>query len=325
MQSIIARGQKELAKQNLKNDKLFNTEKPTDIEYMESVIVELKQKAQVLKSQITTDEGTYLSVAKDKKEKKLKSGKNEKYIVKCQSIIDGCKVKVEQKKTYLQAKIDKLEAEKRAYILEVNAKIEKLEADISLSDTLTENTISYHQSQIEDAYEDIPLVVVYPPTHHKKKEELREILSSIELMTSNIQILKAVEYDQKSKDFEHDKQIRKLKEESDRIAAEESRAARYAEEEEEQRLYIEKRRNREAEEQRVRARAIEREKEKAEGIIVTPNYYSEDNDEQEEEQDEDYCKINSEDERETARERVETNKLRASRGLPPLRPMRKIE
>jgi hypothetical protein len=258
---------KEVMKRNAKSDKLWKAEK-SDVEHLEDSLLELKQISENLKSEIFTEEGTYLSVAKDKKEKKLKSGKNEKYINTCQNIVDSSKAKIESTKKDCQARIDKWEAEKKAFLIDINAKIEKAEATILSTEKTCEQTIIYHQGVIDDSYEEIPLVVTFPPSHHKKKEQLREILSSIETMNKNILAIKAAEYDQSSKTSEYDLRMRKLREESDRADAETLRLARKQQEEEELQAALERKRIFEADKQRAKQRAIEREKEKEMGIIV---------------------------------------------------------
>lgn len=332
MQSILNQGIKELMKVKAKSEKLHGRD-DSPIVILENTLPLLKQKESDLKMEIFRDEGTYISVAQEKRERKLKTGVNEQNINQYQKIIDGSKMKLEQKKEMIHAKIEKLDADKKTMISQIEAKIEKLEADkraiisqveakiekklekdIEYAESMTQKTISYHQDLIDKAYEDAPVVVAYPPSHHKKKEELRMVQSQIESTQKQIIAMKAAEFDNAPRESPHDQKLRRLREQAEREGAEELRLARQAQEEQEYREAMEKKKLREAEEERVRKRREERERAfqgPQEATGDTPSATGALDEETEEEE-------GSQEEQEQEEWLKQQDAIRAAQGKPPL-------
>ena len=277
MQTILSRNAKELMKQKIKSDKLHGKDE-TSISMIEANVFELQQSQAKLKAEIFRDEGTYLSVARDKREKKLKAGVNEKYIKQCHTTVDGTRLKIEENKNILKAKIEQLESDKRSDIDNIDAKIEKLEREkrqllektdskISLieaksesTQVLFEKTIMFHQSQIDTAYEEIPVVVTFPASHHKKMEELKIVTSQIESSTQHILAMKAAEFDCTPRE---DERLVKLREQSAREDAEALRLARQEQYDNEVAENLARKAKYKADERRANARHEERAREKA--------------------------------------------------------------
>jgi len=327
-------------KQKVRSNKVLGVVE-SDADVLEGAVLEMKQRKSILENEIFRDEGTYLSVAQSKLEKKLKSGVQESLANQYQRTIDGAKIKQEQKKEQLNSKIeklnsdklnfrntiqakidnleaqlreniDKLEAQVRANDSQIDNKITSLERDIESNDNSIQRTIDYHQPLLDKCYEETPVVVVYPPSHHKKKEELRLLISQIESTHNSILAIKAREYDDSKnmrQQSNQEEMIRKLREQSAREDAEALRLAREEQEEEERLAAIQRKRIYNEEKEQRRLRYLEREQEFKESSTK----YDDLPEVEETPESED-----SEDEREQERWLKEQDMIRAAKGLPPL-------
>ena len=211
MLKIAIAAQKDLSKQQQKTNKTTANQQ-TPVEILQEAIQTMKEEANKLDIEIITDEGTYTAVATDKVARKLKTGVDEKTANAHQSQISIAMSKRDSKIESIDSKIESIETEKTALQEETERKIEalkakmeyqcsvldskvkKLQTDIEITRTTSESTINYFQPLLNRCYEAVPIITVYPPSHFKKQETLKQLKSSIATAEHNILLMKASSY-----------------------------------------------------------------------------------------------------------------------------------
>ena len=224
MLKISSSIQKDLDKRNTKEIRVYANEQ-TPIEILEEALNTMKRDSKKLELEIITDEGTYGAVAKDKIDRKLKTGIDAKTANAHQSQITTAmskrdskienlesKIEVIEKNEYAlkeetQRKIDSLNSKLENQLVITQSKIKKLQSDIEVTRTETDNTIAHFQPLLDRCYETVPIVTVYPPSHFKKQEVLKQLQSSIKSAEHNILVMKAASYN----DIKIDQQEEELK------------------------------------------------------------------------------------------------------------------
>ena len=248
MLGVLAQVNKDKQRNDQKINKKLNLEDDA-ITISERVLFSLQIKEKQLFEMVEKDEKSYGTVAQSKFERKLKQGASGQIAQKHEMDLKSSVNKKETKISSIKDKIKTLEAQKQA----IDARIEKLENDITGEEKAIEMTQDYFRPLIERCYEEKPLDIAYPPSYYKKKQELKDCQSEIFTLKANILAMKAANFDKKPQMDKWDKkeqELQKLREQSKRefIAAEKERVAN---EEEANRLILEQKKSeREARERR---------------------------------------------------------------------------
>jgi len=239
MLSVLAQVNKDRQKNDHKTNKKLGLEDDA-IVTCQKVLSGLEIKEKQLIEIIEKDEKSYGSAAQSKFERRLKQGASGQIAQKHEMDLKSSVNKKETKILCIKEKIKALEAQKQA----IDAKIEKLENDITGEERAIEITQEYFRPLIERCYEEKSLDIAYPPSYYKKKQELKDCQSEITTLKANILAMKAANFDKKPQLDKWDKaelELQKLREQSRRefIAAERERIAK---EEEKNREILEQRR-----------------------------------------------------------------------------------
>jgi len=267
MESLIAQNAKLLLKQQAKASK--NELAINDIQVLETGVKQLKHQKKMLESEIEREEETYARVAQSKVERKLRLGVSEHLALKYKSTIEITNQKLDNRKAELNAKIAKLEEKKRAFNLEIEASIEKLEKDIELAESRAQGTLDYHNPLLDRCYEEIKPDVTLPPSHYKKKEQLNSVNRGIETATANLLRIKAAMFDAGPQEDPIDAQMKKAREKAFREAQYEEEVAKEKERERQQRDYTLRKLEQEREQQTRITK--QKERESAGEIVQIPN------------------------------------------------------
>jgi hypothetical protein len=248
MLGVLAQVNKDKQRNDQKINKKLSLEDDA-ITISERVLFGLQIKEKQLVEIIEKDERSYGTIAQSKVERMLKQGASGQIAQKHEMDMKSSVNKKETKISCIKDKIKTLEAQKQA----IDAKIEKLENDITGEEKAIEMTQEYFRPLIERCYEEKPLDVAYPASYYKKKQELKDCQLEISTLKSNILAMKAANFDQKprlDKQEQEEQRLKKLREQSRRefIARKKEADAR---EEEKNREELERRRSeREAKDRR---------------------------------------------------------------------------
>lgn len=239
-------GLTQVNKDKQKNDQKTNKKLGLEddaITTLEKILSGLEIKQSQLIEVIEKDEKSYGIVAQSKIERKLKLGASGQLVQKHEMDMKSSINKKETKISSLKEKIKALEAQKQA----IDARIEKLENDITGEERAIDMTQEYFRPLIERCYEERPLDITYPPSYYKKKQELDSCQLEISSVKSNILAMKAASFDNKP-------QLDKfaiLERENQKIREQHIRECQEAEKE---RIAKEEQRNKEILEQRIAER-----------------------------------------------------------------------
>jgi hypothetical protein len=154
----------------------------SEVSIMEQAIQNMEVREKQLSQQVERDAESFRDVAKSKLERKLKNGVSSNMTSKLELDFKSSISKKEARITYLRNKI------------------EELEAKITVEEEAIKTSESYFRPLIDRCYEERPLDVVYPTSHFKKVQELKDLQTSIEMNKKLVLVMKAAEYDGKSKD-----------------------------------------------------------------------------------------------------------------------------
>ena len=192
---------------------------------MEQAIQNMEMREKQLSQQVERDAESFKDVAKSKLERKLKNGvtaqtaskyeldfkssvsKKETEINKLEKQIEHWETKTEQSISEIDQKLEvleinkqKLENQKQAIKTMYNSKIHTIESKIKSQQEAIKISEDYFRPKIDNCYEEKPLDVVYPASHFKRVQELKDLQSSIEMNKKLVLVMKAAEYDGKPKD-----------------------------------------------------------------------------------------------------------------------------
>ena len=248
---------------------------------MENILEQQMNDEKVLAKKVEQGEATYTEIAKSKVERKLKAGissiqasklesDKKSSISKKEIKIAGFRQKIEKKESMkdtalasINDQIEKLENKKQRIEKDIQSDIESLEQCIEAQEGEIERSENYFRPLIDLCYEDKPIDVVYPTSHFKNVEELKDLRRTIDARKANILAMKAHMFESSQKmndkwDIQEEK-LRKIREQSRREFNEQD-AERIAKEEEQKVIDIKRKQDeREAKEQ---LREIRREEEK---------------------------------------------------------------
>jgi len=288
MLGLLAKVNKDKMKQEEKTNKKFGLEESA-INILQNAVNEMQVKEKALANQLERDEISYSHIAKSKLERKLKQGVTAQQANKLESDMKSSCSKKEQKIETLKqkikqheinketsikeidAKIERLESQKLTIISLVDAKIEGLEGAINSEEELLQRSENYFRPLIDRCYEEKPLDVVFPPSHFKKVQELKDLRSSIDTGKSNILVMKAAEFEDMQVNDKWEKEeirLTKLREQSRREFLEREQEEK-AREEEQRRIQVEQiQRDREAKE-RAKEEKRERDKENTRLMLLS--------------------------------------------------------
>jgi len=231
MDGILTKLHKQIVAQKQKTDKKNGCD-DSEIAILQAAVDEMEIQAKTLETEIDKEEGTYRAVAESKVERKLKSGVSEKKLAQHQAQIDktnqdlkddldSIETKIEKIQANMEAeislydsKIEKLEKQKEAYIQKARGNILDLESSVPRKKKEAKATLAYYQPLVDRCYEDVPLDVIFPPSHYKRKETLKNIQRTIESTKKNILIMKAAEFEHFSKFSKAEEKLNKLREAS---------------------------------------------------------------------------------------------------------------
>jgi len=231
MDGILTKLHKQIVAQKQKTDKKNGCD-DSEIAILQAAVDEMEIQAKTLETEIDKEEGTYRAVAESKVERKLKSGVSEKKLAQHQAQIDktnqdlkddldSIETKIEKIQANMEAevslydsKIEKLEKQKEAYIQKARGNILDLESSVPRKKKEAKATLAYYQPLVDRCYEDVPLDVIFPPSHYKRKETLKNIQRTIESTKKNILMMKAAEFEHFSKFSKAEEKLNKLREAS---------------------------------------------------------------------------------------------------------------
>ena len=208
-------------------------------------LVEKKHQLELLERDIDIINMTYNTVAKDKVERKLKLGVVQDQADRLKSAIDNARSKhntqtnskedrVKMLETELQectqsydTKIRVLEQDLKTCTQKYETKIENLESEKGRKEKLIQSKIDRLESNVKDiqinedvrqtrlnkeldkCYSDPPIVPTFPPTHFKKKQQMKDLEGSIKRTTERIMNLQSAEIEDRDK-AKHDASDAKL-------------------------------------------------------------------------------------------------------------------
>jgi hypothetical protein len=215
MEALAVKNHKQSTIQRQKHDKKQGVEE-SPVSIIQSAIDEMEIQMKSLIIEIEKDEDAYKVIAQDKVERKLKSGVSAQLALKHQTTVDVTKQKLEDAIELTNSKIERLQKEKEAFIISIDAKIEKLERTLKLDKSKAEGTLAYFQPLVDRYYEDVPLTISYPPSYFKKKETLKNLQRSIETQKNLILHMKAAQFEDTSKWDKEEERLRKMREQSRR-------------------------------------------------------------------------------------------------------------
>jgi hypothetical protein len=167
---------------------------------MEQAIQNMVMREKQLSEQVERDAESFKDIAKSKLERKLKNGVTAQTANKLEVDFKSSVSKKESRVEFLRNKIEELEAQKEIFLKTLDKKIEALEANIKREEEAIKISEDYFRPKIDRCYEERPLDVVYPASHFKRVQELKDLQSSIEMNKKLVLVMKAAEYDGKPKD-----------------------------------------------------------------------------------------------------------------------------
>lgn len=195
--------QKNAMKQEMKDFKKGNDH--SAIESIDIIIRGIEDQIKKLNEEIRIDETTYQAVATGKVEKKIKSGDAQRVAETHKNTIEVQEAKRIAEKAVKERRFNKIESSieesikcSQDKIKECERKIEKYQDEIknfeseireldkkqtednSLIDQKYDATIAYFTRALEKCYDVVPVIVSYPPIHHKKIAQLQELIASKE-------------------------------------------------------------------------------------------------------------------------------------------------
>ena len=190
----------------------------SDVSIMEQAIQGMEAREKQLSEQVERDNQTFKELAKSKLERKLKNGVTSQTANKLETDFKSSISKKEARVEFLRNKIEELEYQKETFLKTIDKKVEALEANIKREEEAIKVSEDYFRPKIDRCYEEIPLDVVYPTSHYKRLQELKDLQNSIESNKRLVLVMKAAEYDGKPKDKWdiREEELAKMREQSKR-------------------------------------------------------------------------------------------------------------
>jgi len=190
----------------------------SEVYIMEQAIQGMEAREKQLSEQVERDDQTFKELAKSKLERKLKNGVTSQTANKLETDFKSSISKKEARVEFLRNKIEELETQKETFLKTIDKKVEALEANIKREEEAIKVSEDYFRPKIDRCYEEIPLDVVYPTSHYKRLQELKDLQNSIESNKRLVLVMKAAEYDGKPKDkWEiREEELAKMREEAKR-------------------------------------------------------------------------------------------------------------
>ena len=192
-----------LNQQAIRNQEKINRKlglQDSEVSIMEQAIQNMVMREKQLSEQVERDAESFKDIAKSKLERKLKNGVTAQTANKLEVDFKSSVSKKESRVEFLRNKIEELEAQKEIFLKTLDKKIEALEANIKREEEAIKISEDYFRPKIDRCYEERPLDVVYPASHFKRVQELKDLQSSIEMNKKLVLVMKAAEYDGKPKD-----------------------------------------------------------------------------------------------------------------------------
>lgn len=190
----------------------------SEVYIMEQAIQGMEAREKQLSEQVERDDQTFKELAKSKLERKLKNGVTSQTANKLETDFKSSISKKEARVEFLRNKIEELETQKETFLKTIDKKVEALEANIKREEEAIKVSEDYFRPKIDRCYEEIPLDVVYPTSHYKRLQELKDLQNSIESNKRLVLVIKAAEYDGKPKDKWdiREEELAKMREQSKR-------------------------------------------------------------------------------------------------------------
>ena len=183
-----------------------------EIKAFESEQANLKLEIRTLDETLHIEENQYKLVATDKKEKKLKAGIN---IATAGRHEANVAIAIAKKETIIKDATKKSEKnlkKAKEAIIQLQAQIVQLQEDIAdnipdiLEDAINvataacQSTLNYFQPLVDKCYEDVDIIINYPPSHFKKQETLRFMQQRYNFLTTLILNMKVANYTSEPKE-----------------------------------------------------------------------------------------------------------------------------
>lgn len=245
--------------------KIANKESLTEIQMYQQEMDTLKIDINILERELYTEENTYKLVAQDKKEKKLIAGVNIATAGRHEANVESAITKRDQSIKEAESKCEKKVKKAKAQIATLEEHIDDLEEelieDIKSIKKTAESTLAYFQPLVDRCYEEIPVVINYPPTHFKKQDTLRQMKRRLEDGDLIILKMKAANFNSEPVVDPEDEERQRRRAQARAESIQQNKEAEARQYEIECHANLAKKAQYAADEQRARARQAERDEE----------------------------------------------------------------